>query len=245
LGGKSAAIVCEDADLELFTRALLDVSLPNNGQTCHASTRILAPRSRYAETVAAVTETVRGLTVGDPLDTGTQIGPLASAAQRERVLSLIQAGRRCGARLTTGGGIPADQTCGWFVEPTVFADVDNSARIAQEEIFGPVLCVIPYSAEDEAVAIANDSEYGLAGTVWTDDEERGRAIARRIRSGTFGVNHYALDLGAPFGGAKSSGLGRELGPEGIAPYFELKSIYLPPEASGPGYADSSALNARG
>lgn len=231
LGGKSAAIITPDADLELFAARLPEVSLANSGQTCHASTRILAPRSRYDEVVDAVSETVRSLVVGDPLDRSTQIGPLVSAAQRERVLAHIAAGRRGGARVTVGGGIPADQPTGWYVEPTVFADVDNSMEIAREEIFGPVLCVIPYGDEDEAVAIANDSEYGLAGTVWTRDEERGIALASRIRTGTVGVNYYALDLGSPFGGVRSSGLGRELGPEGLHPYVELTSVYLPPAAT--------------
>ena len=226
LGGKSAAIVTHDADLEVFARNLLDVSLVNNGQTCHACTRILAPRSRYAETVDAVTETVRALSVGDPLDRGTAIGPLVSAAQRSRVLGFIRAGRKEGYRVTTGGGAPADQPQGWFVEPTVFEGVDNGARIAQEEIFGPVLTITAYDTEDDAVAIANDSEYGLGGTVWTTDEERGLALAARVHTGTVGVNHYALDVAAPFGGVKASGLGRELGPEGMAPYLATKSIYL-------------------
>ncbi|GCE43885.1 Aldehyde dehydrogenase [Rhodococcus wratislaviensis] len=226
LGGKSAAIVAADADLSVFAANLAEVSLVNNGQTCHASTRILAPRARYDEVVEAVTETVRGLVVGDPLDKATAIGPLVSAAQRERVLGYIEDGRSAGYRTTTGGGLPDSQPLGWFVEPTVFVDVDNSARIAQEEIFGPVLTITPYTDEDEAVAIANDSEYGLGGTVWTADEEHGLALASRIHSGTVGVNHYALDLDAPFGGVKSSGLGRELGPEGLNPYFATKSVYF-------------------
>ncbi|MFD1812165.1 aldehyde dehydrogenase [Rhodococcus gannanensis] len=226
LGGKSASIVLEDADLDVFAENILGVSLPNNGQTCHAGTRILAPRSRYAEVVDAVTETVRALRIGDPLDRSTQIGPLVSAAQRDRVLGYIDIGRGDGYRVTTGGTVPADQPTGWYVAPTVFEGVDNSARIAQEEIFGPVLTITPYGDEDEAVAIANDSEYGLGGTVWTTDEERGLAIADRIHSGTVGVNHYALDFDAPFGGVKASGLGRELGPEGIAPYYDSKSIYF-------------------
>ncbi|MET8430446.1 aldehyde dehydrogenase [Nocardia sp. NPDC004860] len=226
LGGKSAAIVAEDADLNVFAASLADVSLVNNGQTCHASTRILAPRSRYDEVVEAVTETVRTLVVGDPLDRATQIGPLVSAAQRDRVLGFIRAGEAAGHRLTTGGAGAPTPDRGWFVEPTVFADVENSARIAREEIFGPVLTVTPYCDEDEAVFLANDSEYGLAGTIWTSDEERGIALARRIESGTVGVNHYALDLAAPFGGVKASGIGRELGPEGLSAYQQAKSVYL-------------------
>jgi aldehyde dehydrogenase (NAD+) len=224
LGGKSVSLVAEDADLDLFRSRLLEISLPNNGQTCHACTRILAPRSRYGEVVEAVTETVRSLAVGDPLEPGTQVGPLVSAAQRERVLGYVAEGRRSGARLTTGGGAP--DRPGWYVEPTVFADVSNADRIAREEIFGPVLAVLPYDGEDEAVAIANDSDYGLGGTVWTADEARGIDLARRIESGSVGVNHYALDFAAPFGGVKASGMGRELGPEGLEPYRSVKSIYL-------------------
>jgi aldehyde dehydrogenase (NAD+) len=226
LGGKSVSLVLDDADLDLFAAKLLDVSLPNNGQTCHAGTRILAPRSRYDEVVDAVTETVRDLIVGDPLDKATQVGPLVSRAQRERVLGYVDAGRRSSARLTVGGGIPAELADGWFVEPTVFADVDNSDRIAREEIFGPVLAILPYETVEDAVAIANDSEYGLGGTVWTTDEERGIDLAARIESGTVGVNHYEIDLAAPFGGVKASGIGREMGPEGLSPYLSLKSIYL-------------------
>lgn len=230
LGGKSVSLVLEDADLDHFAANLLSVSLPNNGQTCHAGTRILAPRARYDEVVESVTETVRALVVGDPLDRETEVGPLVSRAQQERVLGYVEHGRSGGARLTVGGGTPAGLDAGWYVAPTVFADVDNSDRIAQEEIFGPVLVVIPYGDLDEAVAISNDSEYGLGGSVWTGDEAFGVEVARRIESGTVGVNHYDLDLAAPFGGVKSSGLGRELGPEGLAPYFVTKSIYLRPPA---------------
>jgi len=226
LGGKSAAIVLDDADLDAFTAALPELSLANNGQTCHACTRILAPRSRYDEVLEAVTATVGALTVGDPLDRATQIGPLVSRAQRDRVLGYIQAGRDEGLQITTGGGRPAGLDRGWFVEPTVFAGVDNGSRIAQEEIFGPVLTVQSYDDDQDAVAIANDSPYGLGGSVWTADEQRGEALARQVQTGTIGVNHYALDFAAPFGGVKASGLGRELGPEGLAPYLQTKSIYF-------------------
>ena len=144
------------------------------------------------------------------------------------MLGYIESGQASGARLTTGGGSPADQPLGWFVEPTVFADVDNAMTVAREEIFGPVLCVLPYADDDEAIAIANDSDYGLGGTVWTADPERGAALAARMRTGSVGINHYALDVVGPFGGVKASGLGRELGPEGLAPYVALKSVYRPP-----------------
>ncbi len=224
LGGKSAAIILDDADLAATVKGLKNASFVNNGQTCHLSSRILAPRSRYAEVVDAVAALADGLTVGDPLDKATDVGPLVSDRQRQRVLDYIDIGK-AEAKLVAGGTVPADQPHGWFVSPTVFADVDNSSRIAQEEVFGPVLAVIPYDTEERAVAIANDSEFGLGGTVWTTDADRGTEIARRVHTGSIGVNDYQLDVAAPFGGVKSSGLGSELGPEGLAAYQQLKSIY--------------------
>jgi aldehyde dehydrogenase (NAD+) len=228
LGGKSAAILSEDVDIDVFTRNLLAVSLPNNGQTCHASTRILAPQSRYGAIVDAVSDRVRELNIGHPLDRSTDIGPLVSSEHRDRVLAHIDSGQRGGARLTTGGRIPPTRDAGWFVEPTVFADVDNSAAIAREEIFGPVLCITPYRDIDDAIALANDSRYGLAATVWTPDESLGIELAGKIHSGTVGVNYYELDASAPFGGVKNSGIGRELGPEGLHAYLQSQSVYLPP-----------------
>ena len=225
LGGKSAAIILDDADLDATMRGLKSVSLINNGQTCFLGSRILAPRSRYGEVVDALAALVNGLTVGDPLDMDTDIGPVVSARQRERVLGYIADGKSSGATLIAGGDIPRNQPRGWFVEPTVFADVDNSSRIAQEEIFGPVLVVIPYDTDEQAIAIANDSEFGLAGTVWSADTDRATEVAREIHTGTVGINDYQLDMGAPFGGVKASGIGRELGPEGLEEFFELKSIY--------------------
>ncbi|WP_217574999.1 aldehyde dehydrogenase family protein, partial [Streptomyces sp. GbtcB7] len=197
-----------------------------NGQTCFIGSRILAPRTRYDEVVEVFAAFVGSLKVGNALDPASQIGPLATARQRERVEGYIAKGRGEGARLVTGGGRPAGLDRGWFVEPTVFADVDNNHTIAQEEIFGPVLSVIPYGDTDEAVRIANDSDYGLGGTVWTADPDRGAQVARRIHTGTIGVNGYLPDTAAPFGGVRASGLGRELGPEGLAAYQQLKSIYL-------------------
>jgi aldehyde dehydrogenase (NAD+) len=225
LGGKSAAIVLDDADLDATMRALKYVSFVNNGQTCHLNSRILAPRSRYDEVVDAVAALAEGLTVGDPLDKATDIGPLVSSRQRERVLNYIEIGKAEGAKLVAGGSVPADQPRGWFVAPTVFANVDNRARISQEEIFGPVLTVIPYENDREAVDIVNDSEFGLGGSVWSTDVERATDIARSVRTGTIGVNDYQMDIAAPFGGVKASGIGRELGPEGLAAYQTLKSIY--------------------
>ena len=227
LGGKSAAIILEDADLEAVLQGLHFASLANNGQTCAACTRILAPASRYAEISEALQTMVESLVVGDPLDRATQVGPLASSAHRDRVESFIAKGKAEGAQLLTGGGRPKHLDRGWFVSPTVFANVDNRATIAREEIFGPVLALIPYGDEDEAVAIANDSDYGLGGTVWSKDQARATQIARRVATGTIGVNGYVIDFAAPFGGVKQSGLGREFGPEALAGYQQLKSLYLP------------------
>jgi aldehyde dehydrogenase (NAD+) len=226
LGGKSAAIVLDDADLLATVRGLKNASFANNGQTCYLNSRILAPRSRYDEVVDAVAALAEGLTVGDPLEKSTDIGPLVSSRQRERVLNYIDVGKSEGAKLVAGGSVPADQPRGWFVAPTVFANVHNSARIAQEEIFGPVLTVIAYDTDRDAVDIANDTEFGLGGSVWSSDTERATEIARAVRTGTIGVNDYQMDIQAPFGGVKASGIGRELGPEGLAAYQTLKSIYL-------------------
>lgn len=227
LGGKSAAIVLDDAELDLaeIGEGLFGATLLNNGQTCFLGTRVLAPRNRYDEVVDAFTALAGSLTVGDAADPATQIGPMATAAQRERVESYIAKGAAEGARVTVGGGRPSHLSRGWFVQPTVFADVDNRATVAREEIFGPVLTLIAYDDVDDAVRIANDSEFGLGGTVWTSDPERGAAVAARVRTGTIGVNGYLPDPVAPFGGMKGSGLGRELGPEGLTGYLQYQSIY--------------------
>ncbi len=227
LGGKSAAIVLEDADLDLakIGNDLFAATLVNNGQTCYLGTRVLAPRSRYDEVVDTMAAFASSLTVGNALDPATQIGPMASQTHRDRVEGYVAKGNSDGARLVVGGGRPDDQDRGWFVEPTVFADVDNSSTIAQEEIFGPVLSVIAYGDVDDAIRIANDSDFGLGGSVWTSDAERGKAVARRVRTGTIGINKYLPDPGAPFGGVKASGIGRELGPNAIGAYQQFKSIY--------------------
>jgi aldehyde dehydrogenase (NAD+) len=228
LGGKSAAIILDDADLGATIEGLKFASLMNNGQACVAQTRILASRNRYSEVVDALGQMVGSMRVGDPSDPATEIGPLVAERQQERVEKYIALGQEEGAKLVTGGnGRPEGIDRGWYVRPTVFADVDNTMRIAREEIFGPVLAVIPYDDERDAVRIANDSEYGLAGSVWTADVERGLDIARRVRTGTYGVNHYTMDFVAPFGGYKASGIGREFGPEGLEEYLELKSIAVP------------------
>ena len=227
LGGKSAAIILEDADLDSTLPMLVFSGLMNCGQACVGQTRILAPRSRYEEVVEKLAAAVAAMPIGLPDDPGAMIGPLISEKQRERVEGYIRKGVDEGARIVTGGGRPEGLDGGWFVQPTVFADVDNSMTIAQEEIFGPVLAVIPYDTEDDAVRIANDSVYGLAGSVFTQDFPKALAIAKKIRTGTYAVNMYAFDPGAPFGGYKNSGIGRENGPEGIEAYCESKSVLLP------------------
>jgi len=229
LGGKSAAIVLDDADLAATAEGLKFASLMNNGQACVAQTRILAPRSRYDEVVDAIAAAVRGTSVGDPADPSVMVGPLVAERQRDRVEGYIRSAVEAGARVAAGGGRPAHLPKGWYVPPTILGDVDNGMRVAREEIFGPVLCLIPYAEEDDAVRIANDSQYGLSGGVWSADDGRALAMARRVRTGSIAVNgSYPPFPAVPFGGFKQSGLGRELGPEGLAGYLEPRSIGLPP-----------------
>ena len=227
LGGKSAAIILADADLDATLPMLIFSGLMNSGQACVGQTRILAPRSRYDEVVAKVSAAAAGMPVGLPDNPGAMIGPLISETQRKRVEGYIAKGIEEGARLVTGGGRPEGLDSGYYVQPTVFADVDNAMTIAQEEIFGPVLAIIPYDTEEDAIRIANDSEYGLAGSVWTTDYDKAVEIASKIRTGTYAVNMYAFDPGAPFGGFKNSGIGRENGLEGIEEYVLHKSVLLP------------------
>jgi acyl-CoA reductase-like NAD-dependent aldehyde dehydrogenase len=227
LGGKSAAIILPDADLDTAIPGLLPNAYMNNGQACVAQTRILVQRDRYSETVEAMAEAVRALKTGDPLDPATQIGPLVAERQRDRVESYIAKGIGEGARVVVGGGRPADQPRGWFVEPTLFADVDNRMVIAQEEIFGPVVVMIPYTDEAEAIRIANDSDYGLSGSVWSADVGHALDVARQVRTGNYGVNTFGMEFNSPFGGFKQSGIGREFGPEGLRAYLETKTMHLP------------------
>jgi acyl-CoA reductase-like NAD-dependent aldehyde dehydrogenase len=233
LGGKSAAIVLDDADPAAVATGVRSASLSNSGQICNALTRILVPADRADDFTEALAAEMSSLVVGDPMDSATQVGPLVAKRQQERVRGYIDSGQNEGARLVVGGtGMPDGVEKGWFVRPTLFADAANSMRIAREEIFGPVLTVIPYADEPEAMAIANDSEYGLAGSVFTEDTDRGLSVAARIHTGTFGVNQgYTMDPYAPFGGVKGSGYGRELGPEGIDGYTDTKSISVALKAS--------------
>jgi acyl-CoA reductase-like NAD-dependent aldehyde dehydrogenase len=226
LGGKSAAIVLDDADPAKVAAAIQAASLANSGQVCNALSRILVPASRQDDLVDALAAGMESMSVGDPSDPETQLGPLVAERQQTRVRGYIEEGQREGARLVVGGtGLPDGLDKGWYVKPTLFSNAHNDMRIAREEIFGPVLTVIGYENDDDAVRIANDSEYGLAGSVFTQDVDRGFGIATRIRSGTFGVNEgYIMDPVAPFGGVKQSGYGRELGREGLESYLVSQSV---------------------
>lgn len=227
LGGKSAAVILPDADIATAVAGLKFSSLLNNGEACIAQTRILAPRERYEEVVTALKDLVESLKVGDPGDPDTFIGPMIRRDQQQRVLDYVELGIQEGARLVTGGPrVPAGLEAGYYVTPTVLADVDNSMRIAQEEVFGPVLVVIAYDDEDDAVRIANDSEYGLSGGVWSADEAHALAVARRIRTGTVTVNGASVGFDGPFGGFKASGIGREYGSVGLGSYTEYKTVTI-------------------
>jgi aldehyde dehydrogenase (NAD+) len=228
LGGKSAAVVLDDVDLGAVLPWLVGSALMNNGEACVLQSRVLAPRSRYDEIAQALGAAASAMRTGDPLDPATNIGPMISARQRDRVEAYVKQGVQEGAKIALGGSRPEGLDHGWYVAPTILVDVDNGMKVAREEIFGPVVSVIPYDTEGEAVALANDSPYGLSGTVWTSDPEKGMAIASRVRTGNYGVNTFGMDPCAPFGGYKQSGVGRELGPEGLEAFLQTKSIHLPP-----------------
>jgi betaine-aldehyde dehydrogenase len=225
LGGKSPSIVLEDADLSAAIKSTLSVCFLNSGQTCNALTRLLVPRSRYEEAARLAVEMARGFTVGDPLSGDAKLGPLVSAAQRDRVRAYIRKGIEEGAELLLGGPeAPAGLERGYYVQPTVFGRVAPDSTIAQEEIFGPVLSIIAYADEDDAVRIANGTIYGLAAAVWSSDEARALAVARRLRAGQVDINGGGFNIQAPFGGFKQSGRGRELGRYGLEEFLEYKAL---------------------
>jgi len=228
LGGKSASVILDDADLAGAVKSTVNGCYLNSGQTCTALTRMLVPASKYEEAAKIAAEVAKGFTVGDPLAETTKLGPLTSKAQLERVRGYIRKGIEEGAELVAGGaeppeGVPAG---GYYVKPTIFGKVKNSMTIAQEEIFGPVLAIIPYADEDDAVRIANDSIYGLAGAVWSKDEARAQRVARRIRAGQIDINGGSFNMNAPFGGFKQSGHGREAGTYGLEEFLEYKALQL-------------------
>jgi acyl-CoA reductase-like NAD-dependent aldehyde dehydrogenase len=227
LGGKSANIILDDADLEQAITDGVGKCYLNSGQTCSALTRMLVPRDKLAQAEEIAARVAETYTAGDPFDASTRLGPLASKQQQDTVRDYIQKGIDEGATLVTGGvEAPEGLETGYYVRPTVFSGVDNSMTIAQEEIFGPVLSIIPFDDEDDAVRIANDSPYGLAGGVWSGDPERAKAVAKRIRTGQVEINGGSFNVQAPFGGYKQSGYGRELGPFGLDEFFEIKSLQL-------------------
>jgi aldehyde dehydrogenase (NAD+) len=226
LGGKSAAIVLDDADVDETVQGLLPMTTLVNGQACFSQTRILVPEHRRSELEDAFAAAYASLKVGDPDDRSTDLGPLASKVQRDRVEGYVSVARDAGCRVL-GGGRPEAYRAGYFVNPTVLTDVTNDMRVAQEEIFGPVVALLPYASEDAAVIIANDSIYGLSGSVWSRDTVRALAVAREMRTGGVSINGAPQAFDAPFGGFKQSGIGREMGPEGLRSYQEQKSIALP------------------
>jgi acyl-CoA reductase-like NAD-dependent aldehyde dehydrogenase len=227
LGGKSANIMLDDADLAAAVPGGLFGCWINSGQTCSALTRMLVPRSRLAEAEEIAVQAAAGFPPGNPFEPGTMIGPLVSAVQRDRVRTYIQQGIDEGAKLLTGGAeAPEGLETGFFVKPTIFSEVTPDMTIAREEIFGPVLCIIPYDTDDDAVEIANATDYGLAGAVWSADKDRAVAVARRLRTGQVDVNGGAFNPSAPFGGYKQSGIGRERGRYGFEEFLEVKSLQL-------------------
>jgi acyl-CoA reductase-like NAD-dependent aldehyde dehydrogenase len=227
LGGKSPNVILEDADLQRAVTDGMTKCYLNSGQTCSALTRMLVPRARLAEAEQIAAAVAAHFTPGDPFDESTVLGPLVSAAQRERVRGYIEAGVAEGAKLVTGGAeVPAGLEVGYYVAPTVFSEVTPEMTIAQEEIFGPVLVIMPFDGEEDAIRLANHTVYGLAGGVWSGDEEHAKRVARRIRAGQIEINGAAFNPLAPFGGFKQSGHGRELGRFGLQEYLEVKSLQL-------------------
>jgi acyl-CoA reductase-like NAD-dependent aldehyde dehydrogenase len=234
LGGKSAAIVLEDAKMEDVLPALVGASVgTNSGQNCAAQTRLLVPESQYRAYAQALADAFASLKTGDPMEADTAVGPLVTSHQRDRAEYYVDVARKEGATIACGGRRPSRLKRGWYYEPTLVTDAHNGMRVSREEIFGPVASLIPHRGEDDAVRIANDSELGLAGSVFTADTAHGFEIARRVRTGTFSVNTFAADLGSPFGGFKKSGLGREHGPHAVQEYLLTKTISIDPSGDLP------------
>ena len=224
LGGKSAAVVLDDAQADKVLSELRSLSFMNSGQTCFLLSRVLVPLRRFGEFTEGLTELARSLVVGDPREDATELGPLVSERIRKRVRGMVDDGVAGGARVVTGGkDFPGEP--GFFYEPTIVTDVASASALAQEEVFGPVVVVAPYSSDEEAIALANDTQYGLGGAVFSADEERAMDVARRIETGTIGINGYRPDQNSPFGGYKASGLGRENGPEMLANFLNVKAVY--------------------
>ncbi|MEA3179496.1 MAG: hypothetical protein QOI59_3019, partial [Gammaproteobacteria bacterium] len=226
LGGKSAGVVLDDVDLEVAAKAIVGPACALTGQICSALSRIIVTRRRHDELVSALSEAFKAVRVGDPFDPQSGIGPLATRRQRDRVEHFIGRAVAAGVQLAAGGRRPAHLERGFFIEPTLFANVDNNSEIAREEVFGPVLCVIPARDEEQAVELANDTIYGLNNSVFTNDPDRAYAVARQLRSGTVGHNAWRSDMSIGFGGFKQSGIGREGGWDGLRPFLEGKTIIL-------------------
>jgi aldehyde dehydrogenase (NAD+) len=226
LGGKSAAIVLEDTKTEDVVKSLSGAICMMSGQVCAALTRVVVPRARHDEFVDVFSAALGALQPGDPYDPSSHLGPLAMARQLERVQGYIAKGQEEGATLAVGGGRPAGLNRGYYIEPTLFANVDNRMTIAQEEIFGPVISLIPADSDEDAIRIANESDYGLNGAVFTNDSKRALEVARQVRTGNFAQNAFRIDMSVAFGGYKSSGVGREGGKDGLMPYLEAKTVFL-------------------
>jgi len=226
LGGKSAAMILEDADMDHVLKSLVPYSMPITGQVCFSLTRVLVPKSRKAEMIDAYTNAVSKVKVGNPFEADTGMGPLAMQRQLERVQGYIEKGKSEGAKLALGGGRPADLNRGFFIEPTVFTDVQPDMTIFQEEIFGPVVSFVDYDGEADMIAKANDTVFGLHGAIYTEDADRGFKVAREYRAGSVTINGMMVDIHMPFGGFKQSGLGRDGGLEGLENYLETKAVYL-------------------
>lgn len=243
LGGKSAAILLEDADLDTAIPQLLAFGFGNSGQICASLSRIVVPRELQDEVVERLVAGARAHVLGDPRDENTTLGPVVTRDQQDRVLGLVERAAADGARIATGGKRPEEPSTGWFVEPTVVADVRSDMEIAQEEIFGPVISVLPYDDVDDAVRIANDSKYGLHGAVFGKDPSRALAVGERVETGTLAVNGFDIPFNLPFGGVKCSGIGRENGLEGFTSYLEMRSYKLPPEVADDLVREDPSLDA--